>query len=475
MVSQKLIALLKSLNKYELNRFRKFLLSPYFNENEHIIDLFEIINNHIRTGEIDLTKVSVWQQIHPNKKYNDLKFRRLCSDLTKLGEDFLGFKQYQELPVRHYNNILASLNRLGLKKHFKSIERQLDNMLDLKSKIRNARYHLEKYVFEYERHMYLEKTSVRRTYKVNLSEADFHLDCFYISQKLQNYCDAINYKNVLNIDININLIDELVSEIEDTPYFEQPTISIYYQIMKTLLEQDNEEHFKKLKYLLEQNGDMFLIKELRTMYIFAQNYCIKKINTGKLDYFRELFDIYKTLLDRGVIFGTKGVLSLSNYKNIITVALAIKEYQWAEWFIYEYNHSLPKEHRKSALTYNLAHLHFNKQNYPRVIELLREMEYRDGFDAISSRWLLLKTYHELDEYDALDALTDSFNIYIRRNKVLSQTNKQKYLNAVKFVNKINRLVFTRNKKEIDQLEEQLMEAKAIVDKKWLLQKLDEVR
>ncbi len=212
---------------------------------------------------------------------------------------------------------------------------------------------------------------------------------------------------------------------------------------------------------------------MRSIYIFAQNYCIRKINSGNLEYYEQLFNIYKALLEKEIIFINKQ-LSPSNYKNIATVGLFVKEYDWIENFIIEYSHRLPKAYRNSALTYNLANLYFTKQEYSKVIEQLRQMEYKDAFDSLSSRWLLLKTYYELRENDAFDALKDSFSIFIRRNKSLSERNKEKYLNAVRFISKIMRIAYT-DKKNFETLLQQLNDTRIIIDKRWLLSKLEEVR
>ncbi len=174
-----------------------------------------------------------------------------------------------------------------------------------------------------------------------------------------------------------------------------------------------------------------------------------------------------------IIF-TKKELSPGNYKNIVTVGLFVKEYDWIENFIYTYNHRLPKSSRNSSLNYNLANLFFNKEEYEKVIDLLRQVEYRDAFDGLSNRWLLLKTYYELEEIDAFDALTDSFSILIRRNKALSERNKQKYLNAVRFISKIMKTGYS-GEKASESLHKQLSEARIIIDKRWLLKKLEDKR
>ncbi len=480
MVNNKLLSLLETLSKYELNRLRKYLLSPFFNDNERIVELFDLLDERIRSStENIVTKEDwhefvrlAWKKIFSNKKYDDVKFRRLCSDLTKLAQDFIGYKEYELQPLTQYNHILTALNERALNKHFIAVER-LARKVDDKAKYRNAGSFLENFRLEYERHNYLERNAARHSFKGNHEVADFFLDCYYWSNKLKMYSEALNNRSILNIDININLIHLLLENVQDTPLIKVPAIAIYYRIIMTFQAEESEQHFHQLITLINENGQQFPQTELRSIYIFAQNYCIRKINTGQLEYYEQLFDIYKALLEREIIF-IKKQLTPSNYKNIVTVGLFIKEYDWVQDFIYQYNHRLPKNYRDSALTYNLANLYFVKEEYGKVIEMLRKMEYKDAFDGLSSRWLLLKTYYELSETDAFDALIDSFSIFIRRNKSLSERNKQKYLNAVRFISKIMRITYS-NQKAYNTLHQQLSDAKIIIDKRWLLKKLETAR
>ncbi|MFK7947940.1 MAG: hypothetical protein AB8G11_10135 [Saprospiraceae bacterium] len=472
MVDSKLITLLKTFNKYELNRLRKYVESPFFNENELLIDLFDVIDKFLRSNRINLEQKAVWRSIFNKKTYNDTKFRRLCSDLNKLAQDFLAIEDFKNQPLAFESYQLRLLNYKGLDKHYLAVERNAQRDRD-RLQLRDAMFFYNNAMLEYEKHVYLEKHGVMRTKKVNLSAADLQLDCFFLSLKLKNYCDAINYKNILNIDIQIGMIQELLDIAKRDEYQAVPAVAIYYQILLTLTDREDEAHFFNLKKLLNENNFRFQQQEMRNMYIFAQNYCIKKINTGNAKYYRELFDIYKTLIETKIILN-KGIIVPWDYKNITSVGLRVGEYKWVEKFIKNYNQHLPKDHQKNTLTYNLAILHFYKKDYNEVITLLRDMSYKDVFDALQGRWLLLKTYYELDEYDALDALIDSFRIFLRRNKSISKSYQKMYMNAIKFLQKIMKVPY-ESKSSAEKLYIQIKECSPIAERRWLLQKLEEIR
>ena len=100
LISNKLISLLATFSKHDLNHFKKYLASPFFNENSAIEKLYAIIFGYLKTAnkkeEKLIEKENIWTIIYPNKKYNDIKMRRLSSDLIKHTFSFLAYKNYKE-------------------------------------------------------------------------------------------------------------------------------------------------------------------------------------------------------------------------------------------------------------------------------------------------------------------------------------------------------------------------------------------
>lgn len=468
-----------AFSRHDLNRFKKYVDSPFFNENEALARLYDRVYDRLLLleGEAFPSKEvwqrfaeETWEMLYAGKRYNDQKMRRLLSDLNQLAQEYLAYKVYESQPLARLNNMLLALNERQLNKHFASVER-LARTTREKQPLRNAEAFLEDYRLEYEKHNYLERNAARHSFKGNHEAADHSLDSFYWSNKLRMYSESLNNRSILNIEIGVNLAQELLRAVEHSELLHVPAVAVYYHIVQTFQTAQPEEHFESLLQLMQAHASQFPQVELRSIFIFAQNFCIRKINTGELRYYDRLFEIYKALLEHDIIF-VNGQLSPSNYKNIITVALFIKAYEWVEDFIYRYNGRLPRSYQRSALDYNLANLYFHQSAFHKVIEQLQRMEYKDAFDGLSSRWLLLKTYFELRENEAFEALTDSFSAFIRRNKSLSERNKSKYLNAVRFLHRIMKVPYAtpRNRETLTQ---QLHSTTIIIDKRWLLQKLEE--
>jgi len=239
-----------------------------------------------------------------------------------------------------------------------------------------------------------------------------------------------------------------------------------------LFQPEEEKYFYELKDFLLSEKQSFDKEELTILYTHLINYCIhKKINVGKSAFFQNLFSIYKDSLITEVIF-IGNEINFNHYKNIITVGVQIKEFEWVENFIQIYTPKLPKAHQDNALTYNLAKVYFSKKDYQKVIELLREVEYKNLIYALGGKLMLLKTYYELDEIAALDSLIDSFRIYLRRNRTISKDVRQQYMNVLKFVKKLSGLA-PYNKAGLEKVTKEIHECKALADKNWILEKVGE--
>lgn len=476
MISPKLLILLQNFSKSELKGFKKFLQSSFHNENQDLVKLYKIIESQLRKsnwGDKEnkhLEKKIVWKKIKGTAPYLDEQMRRICSDLTKKAYHFLAYNEFKQNPIDELIYLLPNINTPSLNKHFAGVTRQADLIQD-KSSLKNADYHFSKFKIEYQKYRNQEINTKKLPDFGNLEKADYHLDAFYIFNKLKNYCDFLAYKNITAINPDIHLFPDFLENLKSSPYINEPCIKSYFYIVSMLLQPDNEVFFQNAKEILEKNYDSFTTQELNTIYIYLKNYCIDtKINNGKSEYFYELFDIFKTLLEKEINF-IDGMLDPRDYKNIITVGLHIKKFDWTENFIQNFTTRLPRESQDNDLSYNLAKVYFHQEDYQKVIEQLREVEYKNLSYTMGGRLMLLKTYYELNELDALESLLDSYGIYLRRNKLISREVKQQLMNGIRFTRKLASLA-PYDKPGIQKLKTQIKNCKALAAKKWLLEKVE---
>ena len=164
-------------------------------------------------------------------------------------------------------------------------------------------------------------------------------------------------------------------------------------------------------------------------------------------------------------------LSQFDFKNIVTVALRVEEFEWTEDFITSYQSFLPNEHTDNAIAYNRARLYFSQKNYKKSRRELLSVEFTDIFYSLDSRSLLLKTYYEMEDFESAADLIKAFKIYLKRDKKISEYQNATYTGFLTIANKLIRYKqgYKENKDNIAKL---LEESAQIADSSWLKSQLN---
>lgn len=460
------------MNKYEQNTFMKFVLSPYFNKSKELVSLSETLFSHINSGSaLNISKEKLWSRMLPGKPFDDVRFRKYCSDLLKLAEDFFVLEMLEDNPLHKATYLMEAVGKKKMQKLFNSSMRSAKRYSE-KQKHQSADYYFFKYSIE-KNYYYLTDSDSKRTEKTNIEDIILNLDYFYLAEKLRLLCSVISRQSIVSHEYKLLFKDEIIEYISQYDFEDVPAIAIYYQIYLTQTDAGNPDHYFKLKQHLKDYSLLFPQTEANEMYSYAMNYCIRSFNKGKKEFLQELFDIYVDLLDKQIIFSEEGELSPWHFKNIILTALELGHYDWSENFVNTYKDQLPEEFRQNAVTYNLGQIYFYKKEYLKVIEQLRNVEYEDLAYNLDSKTMLIFTYYELDEIDPLYSLFESFRVYLNRHKDIAPQRRKRYLNLIRFTKKLTK---TRpgDKKSLDKIKEEMESTEGIVGQKWLKEKLAEM-
>ena len=472
MINTKVYAILAYMSKLEQNKFLKFVGSPYFNKSEELLSLSGALFEHINSGsDKDMEKEQLWKKMVPRKAYDDVRFRKYCSDLLKLAEDFFVLEMLDNNPLHKATYLMEAVGKKKMQRLFNSSMRAARRYSDQQHH-QSADY----YYFQYniEKNYYnLTDSDSKRTEKTNIEDIILNLDYFYLAEKLRLLCSVISRQKMVTHEYKLLFKDEIVQYISQHNFDQIPAIAIYYQIYLTQTESENENHYFKLKKYLKDFGMLFPLSEVNEMYSYAMNYCIQSFNKGKKHFLKELFDIYVDLIEKGIIFSEEGELSPWHFKNIILTALELGHYDWSENFVNTYQNQLPEDFRRNAVTYNLGQIYFYKKEYLKVIEQLRNVEYEDLSYNLGSKTMLIFTYYELDEIDPLYSLFESFRVYLNRHKDIAPLRRKQYMNLIKFTKKLTK-VRPGDRKSVEKIQAEMESTDGIVGQKWLREKMAEL-
>lgn len=468
--NNKLFSILSTFSKVAFNRFKKFVDSPYFNANKDLYILLSNIEPLIFEGHNPTdAKHDLWTKIHKETPYNDVRFRKLCSDLLKLLEDFLANEVFNTKKIQKINYTLESIGEKKLEKLYNST---LANARRISERIgyKDGEFYYDQYIIE-KNYYNLKNSDLDRSSETNIEVIINNLDYFYLIEKLRLLCETVNRKNIISLEYQLLFLDEIIAHLNKYSYDNVPAISIYFHMYLTIVTNE-DKHYFKLKSLLEKHLEIFPKNEAKEIYTTAINYCLKKANLGSQQFLTEFLILNEYLLEKNII--AENELSPWKFKNIITAACKLERYEWAKNFITQYKEKIPNSYRENAIIFNTAQLYFYQKKYEELLPLLLQVEFEDFTYSISSKLMTVSAYFELEEIEALLSYIEAFRIYLKRQTKLSNVRKSKYLNFLKVVKKLC-LVNTYEKRKVLKLINEVKDLKGkISNEDWVFEKIDEL-
>ncbi|MEO8149549.1 MAG: hypothetical protein ABI723_18055 [Bacteroidia bacterium] len=465
MYNSKLHTLISSFNKFETNAFEKYLVSPYFNVDAKLQRFFPVLLKFSST-DIPYTKNDVYKKCFAKQRYDDKEMRYLISSLSKHLENFIALRKFSNDSLLFNSTLAKELSKRDCEKAYQFVFTELKN----DDAIKDASFFYYQFLAEENHLTYLSQKQTRK-FHFSLDAVLHNLETFYLSKKLQLACDVTNLKNVIQGETELHLIDELKSLAASKSFVDVPAVKIYLNILNTLTEPQNEKHFETLRIILLKYGEQFKPADLKDMYQYLKNYCVKKLNEGDASYTKKLFEIHKNILANKRIMNHDW-LSEWEYKNIVTISLRLNEKKWCRDFINKYISYLKPGARTNALTYNLAYWYYYDNDYKQTLKQLQKVEFTDVFYQLDARVLQLKIYFETDDYETLFYHVSAFRIFLKRNKSISEYQRTIYRNLVKFTAKLARAGVSKIK--LKKVSTELASINQVADKKWLEQKLEEL-
>ncbi len=468
MIKSRLYQLYSNLTKAECRNFGKFLNSPYYNQQESLILLFQYLNDTKWNSKIIPDKASAFKAIFPKgHKYDDNKMRLLMSTLFKLIESFLVIEQFSNDKLKPKIALANIYRSRSMERHFFKTLKELKD-IQKKSVIQNADYFYNNLIIDTEEIRFL--SSNQRSVEFNLQEVSDNLDTAFIARKLKNACALVSHQTVYKKDYESGFLPQILEFVEKGTFDNIPFIKVYYSCYM-FLTSGEERFFEDFKELIVQYGEIFQQDEIRDLYLHGVNYCIKQLNVGKVRFAKEGIELYKVGLEKE-FFYVDGMLSRFTYRNISAIGLIMKDFDWVENFIFTYKDKLESKYRESSFNFNLAQLEYSRKNYDKALILLQQYEYKDLLMNLVAKTVQLRVYYELNELKLLDSHLDSMKIFLRRKNILGY-HRDHYLKVIHYTRKLLS-INPYDKEEKKALLESVQGEKVLIVKDWLIEHIQKL-
>ena len=466
----RLFTLLGTLDPSEWRRFDRWVHSPWVHQHQDTIRFWELIEQE---GLEEHSAETAFAQLYPDQPYDDAQMRTLRKYLLRLLLDFLAQESVEQDHWMKTYQGLKALRSKGAEKVFARQLQQADQRLN-QHQAHDADHYLRRYWVEGLKLEYAAQHSPRLLWD-SLQDANQALDTHYLAEKLLLLMGAASRQGLTNASPeNLPLAEVVIGQVALTYGEQPPLIQACYQAYQAMVQRDDAQltAYRELRHLLQQAGHR-LARELRiNLYLSAINVANACYQRGQEEFLREMLDLYREMLAQGLL-QTGGLLSVHNYKNIVTLALRLGEYEWTEQFIENHQIDLPERTQPGVYHYNLANLRSHQGHYREALRHLQQVEFLDPFYQIGYKMLQLKIYYECDEIEALLSLATTFRTFVRRQRHLPEQRKQAYLNFIRFARALFMVKLGRQS-NLAALAEEIEAAGALIEKGWLKGKLGEL-
>ena len=125
--------------------------------------------------------------------------------------------------------------------------------------------------------------------------------------------------------------------------------------------------------------------------------------------------------------------------------------------------------------FSLAYVHFGRKEFGKSLENLILVHDDFFYFKMDAKRLLLLIYFELGYFDQANSLIKSIKEYIANTKDLSDNLKDRERIFIKVVNELLKVKESGNKKDIRILETEISKDIKLTLKKWLLEKMSELK
>jgi hypothetical protein len=436
MIKSDLIQIFKKLTKQDRRALRQFVRSPYFNRRAEVISLYDYMDKHLDTTHPNWDKEAVFKIIFPAEPtYLGAQMDYTMSFLLQVIRSYLIQDELEKEVIGNRLRLHKALDSRGLHKF---AQRELDaaKLALQQTHFRNAGFHRLEYDILLAEYTVLARGKRSNTLPLqSLSDA---LDAYYLAETLRLAIEMQSHIRVLEQPYHQPLLNAVLLHYEH--YQSLPAVAVHYQVYHCFGDSPTdvaEANFRQLKRILEEQAGLFPQVELRSLYLAAINYCIRRVNNHHIAYYAEIFSLYKTGLKNGALM-ENGVLSSFSYRNIAVVAMKMGHFEWTAQFLEEYRMLLPEKNRKNWYEFHRAVLHYKQGDFAVSLDLLRPLKFDEPSFNLDVRCMMMQIYYQISEINLLDFLLESTKMYLLRHDDIGYV-KENYENFIKYLKKILQL------------------------------------
>lgn len=433
MNNSKFVQILKTFDKKELQEFEKFIISPVYNAaGVYVVRFYsEVKKFYPDFDDPSFTRERIYKKLYPSGKYNDSTLRKLSSELMKLCEEFLIFRNFSNRSYLRDRLLLQEFEARHLNRLFEIRSQKSSGQSD-KAVFRDAEYFHERFLSTILIKKFYFNRDRKKSIKYFNDEVEY-LTMYYTLYMLRAYIERLREKrSFTDTDFNLPMFDEILKYTNRSGYLSIDSFRLFRTELELYIG-GGDNVYSALKQLKNKFQSKLPVDDLNSIYTTLVNYATERSESGRKEFLRDVFELYKESLKRKII---GSYFSEFQFINIVTVSLRLKEHKFAESFIKKYPQSLNPDIREDVVNYCRANLSFSKKDFRQTMEYLLKINFKYGQHKFLIKNLTLKTYYELKQYESIYLLIDAYKHLLKREKLVPSNIKKLIGNFIGFVKEL---------------------------------------
>lgn len=489
MFHHKVIDLLRSFSKEEINKFKKFIHSPYFNRSRKVIALFnELIKFYPEFKSKKLTNKNLYQNLVPERTFNDSTFRSLCFDLQNLIFTFLSSEHLKDNEFRSANFLLYELNIRGQHELYRRILKRMENEMDQSNNV-DFDYFYDRYIFESYKYNYHRITGkvLNKQHALSqlnqLTRPDGFLTLMFITELICDFINIVILSDKYNLDLSNNItflilksldLNKLIEALKGIDTYNYIT-ELYSALYSTYIS-FNKKQYLAYKEKVKLYEERLSFDEKSFHYSKLISFCIMKNNNDSSAFFEgELFRLYEYFLMNQFYINKKiKYIPHTLFRAILQLALNSRKYYWAENFIKIYHKKVEEKNRLNMFYYGYT-LYYNKiGKQEKSLEFIEKINIDNFIFKYDLYNLKLKILFDLNNSQMALDLIKTYREFLRKDTLFSEEKKIPHKNFVKFLSYLINYSDGMKNYELSEIKERLLKEENINSREWLIGKIDQL-
>ncbi len=415
MMQSTLIETFSLLRPEEVERFDKFLQSPFFNDGSYARDVLALWHYLQSSPAEALSVEQAYVVVFPKKPFVKGKVEVLMSKLHQLLKQFAAQITAPVFETPEAVRLAAFFMERGVPQRAVAVLEKLREA-QAKKTVHDEAYWMERFLTEYQAHR-LDTVRQNNHPHERLTEAIHCLHHSYLVQMLELLNVLFTARRKLKMDVSFaqKMAGTMPLALAMADTDTEPLLQLLGKGLDFLRAPDKNDitALEAFHQDLERYADVLPPNLLKMLFSYARNHCTWHHNNyGDTRYAKLSAALFKSCLERGLLHDNEKIQA-STLLNMVQTGLVAGEFEWVKKALEQCKAQITGVPSPREFYYlNLANYHYYLKEYEQALDFLLESS-DDLFNTLMARKLEIKIYYETDSV-LLDSKIDNFKLFIFR-------------------------------------------------------------